>query len=443
MNVRHFVAQLTPGGNPVAHGLNLPRAHPTTELRPTTSRTGPSGCAPYTRRVQCHYFDATQCRSCNLMGMPLATQIVRKQEQVAQTLSAHIPAPAWLPPATSPETHFRNKAKLAVGGTTDEPTLGLHFPGAPSVDLRECGIHAEAIWDVIPDLAGFVTLTGLTPYDPDADTGQLKLIHVTAAPTGHLMVRFVVRSPADISPIRTALSALQRRLPQLAVASVNVLPERRAALAGDHEVVLTNGSHLAMPLELPGRQLTLAVQTHSFFQTNTTVATALYTQAAEWATSVNPQTVVDVYCGVGGFALAVAEPGRQVRGLEVEPSAIECARRARITPHPITPTPSSGATPATDAPHDVTFEVADGTELTTADVAADLVIVNPPRRGIGPLAQTLNSSASQHVIYSSCHPASLAADLDVLNGFEVRAARLFDMFPHTDHCEVAVLLARR
>ena len=74
----------------------------------------------------------------------------------------------------------------------------------------------------------------------------------------------------------------------------------------------------------------------------------------------------------------------------------------------------------------------------------DLVVVNPPRRGIGEhLARTLDGSGAHTVIYSSCNPTTLAADLEHLASFDVTAARLFDMFPHTHHAEVAVLLRRR
>ena len=63
--------------------------------------------------------------------------------------------------------------------------------------------------------------------------------------------------------------------------------------------------------------------------------------------------------------------------------------------------------------------------------------------GIEALADALERSCVAHVIYSSCNPTSLAADLAAMPSFDVRAARLFDMFPHTNHAEVAALLSRR
>ena len=373
------------------------------------------------------------------MGVPLETQVQDKQRRVENVLAQWVSDEAWQPPACSPETRFRNKAKLAVGGSVQHPSLGLALPDEEPVDLRECGIHEEAIWQIIPDLAGFVTLTGVEPYDPTHDRGSFKFIHVTANPDGELMLRFVVRSSQDVSAIRRALPVLQARLPHLRVASANVLPERKAALAGAEETALTEETFLPMGVG----DVTLYVRSHSFFQTNSTVAAALYRQAREWADARGASDVVDIYCGVGGFALNLAAPDRRVRGIEVEPSAIECARRAAAHL-------SSSALPIADdnvqvrdvPVHDVQFLVQDGTTLSKLDLEADLVIVNPPRRGIGTLAATLNESGVATIIYSSCNPHTLASDLAHLSAYQVSQARLFDMFPHTHHCEVAVLLER-
>jgi len=71
------------------------------------------------------------------------------------------------------------------------------------------------------------------------------------------------------------------------------------------------------------------------------------------------------------------------------------------------------------------------------------VIVNPPRRGIGEaLSGWLEASDVRTVIYSSCNAVTLAKDLAAMPSLRVREVRLLDMFPHTEHYEVAVLLTR-
>ena len=79
-----------------------------------------------------------------------------------------------------------------------------------------------------------------------------------------------------------------------------------------------------------------------------------------------------------------------------------------------------------------------------ADAPPELVVVNPPRRGIGDrLAGWLESSAVRHVVYSSCDAGSLERDLAAMPSLRPVRAQVFDMFPQTDHFETLVLLERR
>lgn len=350
---------------------------------------------------------------------------MRKQTSVEHTLAARVAPEAWLSPGASRPAAFRNKVKLAVGGHVDAPTLGLALPGRPAVDLRECPIQERPIWDVVPDLAGFITYARLMPYDVDARTGELKFVIVTTNTDGELLVRFVVRTNDGVDRLSAALPALTDRLPQIVAVSANIHPQHKAVVEGDVEIALTPTQTLRAAVG----DATLHLQHRSFFQTNTDVAAALYRQARAWTDDVDARQVLDLYCGVGGFALHLADRTRRVHGVEIEPSAIDSARR-------------SAADAGLEA--SVTFDVGDASTLVMPEHdVPDLVVVNPPRRGIEALSDALERSCVAHVIYSSCNPTSLAADLAAMPSFDVRAARLFDMFPHTNHAEVAALLSRR
>ncbi|GAA0035055.1 23S rRNA (uracil(747)-C(5))-methyltransferase RlmC [Brevibacterium metallidurans] len=400
-------------------------------------------------RLVCHYFDANRCRSCSLIETPHAQQISDKESWCREILASHAPD-LWLPAAFGPDHDFRNRAKLAVGGAAGAVTLGILDHEFHGVDLRECGIQAPSIRAVIPALADFLDATGLDPYDVSARRGELKFVHVTAAPSGGLMVRFVVRSQFGLEVITARRDALLAAIPQASVVSVNLLPEHKAALEGSREVML-RGETLRMDLE----RVDLHLRPRSFFQTNTEVATALYDQVAHWVDEVEPRTLWDLYCGVGGFALWCAAPGavapRRVTGIEISEQAIESAKLS-----------------AAELGVSAEFIAGDATDFaaTHLDCAAtdtaptggsgkagvhlgererpDLIIVNPPRRGIGAkLSEVLENSGVEHVVYSSCNPLTLAKDLDRMPSYTVEQARVFDMFPHTKHLEVAVLLRRR
>ena len=396
--------------------------------------------------ASCALHDAGTCRSCPNLALPIPDQLAAKQSRVAALLAEHIPAGLWQAPAASAPTGFRNKAKMAVAGTSAHPTLGILDGAGGGVDLRTCPLHVPAIEAALPVLADLVTELGLRPYDVPTRRGELKYVLVTASPDDDLMVRFVLRSRRYLERLRAAVPDLHRRLPQLAVAAVNIQSVHQAVIEGPEEIVLTEEDRLLMRLSLPspdgggqaGRraELPLYLPTRSFFQTNTAVAEALYATARDWAEEAEPARVWDLFCGVGGFALALETPGRQVLGVEVSASAIDGARAAADL---------MGLDPAL-----VRFEAGDARVL---DPAAgeraggaqrpDLLVVNPPRRGIGEqLATRIEASGVERVLYSSCNPRTLAADLAHLPSMQVVRSRLFDMFPHTDHAEVLVELVR-
>ena len=246
---------------------------------------------------------------------------------------------------------------------------------------------------------------------------------LTQSTDGELMLRFVLRSTEALGRMRKLLPGLIAALPQLAVVTANLLPEHKAALEGDEEIWLGGDEDLPMRLG----EVILHLRPASFFQTNTEIAVGLYRQARAWIDEIAARSIWDLYCGVGGFALHVAAPGRQVHGVEISAPAVESARLSA----------------AEAALSDVTFAVGDATVL-PAGQPPDAIIVNPPRRGLGAtLCATLEATGAKTIIYSSCNATTLANDMAALTSYMPQRVRLFDMFPQTDHYEVMVLLTRR
>ena len=388
--------------------------------------------------MQCDYFDAGRCRSCALMGVRYAVQLADKQRRCELALADVAPDVDWLDPFPSAESAFRNKAKLVVGGRVGAVTVGILGERSRGVDLRACGLHEQPLQDLIPRLADVVDEIGLEPYDVATRRGELKHLIVTLSPTGQVMLRLVLRSRRHLALLESRLPMLLDRLPEVAVASVNLQPEHKAVLGGDTEIVLTRRDVLPMPVN----GLTLNLRPNSFFQTNTAVAAGLYRQAQDWSRELAPDTVLDLYCGVGGFALHCAWTGdvgaRRVLGVEVSADAVHSAEgtaRELRSEHP--------------GLGDVEFRVGDATDVGALDpdhlrTGPAMVVVNPPRRGIGPdLAAWVERSGASHLTYSSCNVDSLARDLALLPSYTARRVRLFDMFPQTTHHEVIVLLERR
>ncbi|WP_349827227.1 23S rRNA (uracil(747)-C(5))-methyltransferase RlmC [Brevibacterium litoralis] len=382
--------------------------------------------------MRCDYFEAGTCTSCTLMGTDHHRQVADKQADAQSLLSPFAgEGLRWESPFIGAESGFRNKAKMVVGGTRRRPTLGILDSEGHGVDLRRCGVISPGMQAALRVLSMLVSIARLTPYDVRADLGELKYVLVTESPAGDLQLRFVLRSTDQLPSLRAHLpgtiAKLQEGRPGIAVlASANIQPEHKAVIEGPTEIPLTADQSLRMTVN----GMDLHLRPRSFFQTNTEVAAALYRAGRDWVDALAPARVWDLYCGVGGFALHLAREDREVTGVEVSAEAIDSAAlTTRELGLPGTrwiaadATRWAGEQPVSDRP--------------------DLVVVNPPRRGLGAeLSSWLEDSGIDTVLYSSCNARSLAKDLERMPSLRPVRARVFDMFPQTRHYEVLTLLTR-
>lgn len=422
--------------------------------------------------MQCHHFDAGECRSCTLLDIPRHRQVADSEARVKELLAPFVTSAdpgadcadvtdlqaerslgseeatasdrsgVWLDPIQGREAGFRSRGKMAVAGTAAAPVLGL--PGQPTTaDLSDCPLYPPGVEQVLQGAKALIRRAQVPPYDVARRRGEIKNVLVTVTPDGEHFLRLVLRSQKALERIREHLPRLLEGHPSVVGVSANIHSEHTTAVEGPEEIQLAGSPTIAVHTG----DVTLQARPQSFLQTNTEVAGELYRQAARWvaesldtrpAAPEGGRQVWDLYCGLGGFALHVARavPSAEVTGVEASPSAIEGAREAAA---------AEGL--------EVRFLAEDATawarRQTSGEAGADgstvpdVVIVNPPRRGIGPeLAAWLESSGVPEVVYSSCNPATLATDLTAMPSLRIVAARYVDMFPHTEHAEVIVHLRR-
>jgi 23S rRNA (uracil747-C5)-methyltransferase len=459
---------------------------------------------PQRTLLACAHFDAHECRSCTLLPVATEDRLTRVQAEVAALLdpyadvrsadrtaasgtpAVHATASGsyWGAPVRSPLAGFRNKAKMVVSGTAEAPVLGIVDEDGAGVDLSDCPLYPAPVHAALAALPGLIRRAQVPPYSVSRRRGQLKHVLVTASDAGELMVRFVLRDATPVARIREHIGLLTEAVPGVRVVTANLQPEHSAVLEGPEEVHIWGEDALTVR---QGR-IPLRVRPQSFLQTNTAVASQLYVQAAEWADAAEAAfraeaavradddgfpagggelrtesdraegsglraggdeeefVVWDLFCGVGGFALHCARPreehsSRRVIGVEVSAEAIASAQATAA---------QLGLETEFHAADATTFASGAGTGAGTAASASgpplprpDLLIVNPPRRGLGRgLAEWVQDSGIREVIYSSCNPRTLARDLASMPAYRVTAARLLDMFPHTAHSEVVVRLRR-
>ncbi|WP_410467811.1 methyltransferase domain-containing protein [Salmonella enterica] len=237
--------------------------------------------------------------------------------------------------------------------------------------------------------------------------------------------------PASFAPVFSALKPF--------IARAGLTPYNVARKRGELKYLLLTESQFdgGMMLRFVLRSETKLTQLRaalpwlrpqSFFQTNPTVASRLYATARDWVGQLPVRHMWDLFCGVGGFGLHCATPQMQLTGIEIAPEAIACAKQ-------------SAAELGLTRLH---FQALDSTQFATAQgETPDLVLVNPPRRGIGkPLCDYLAQMAPRFIIYSSCNAQTMAQDIRHLPNYRIQRVQLFDMFPHTAHYEVLALLRR-
>ena len=375
--------------------------------------------------MQCALFNADRCRSCQWIEQPISEQLAAKMADL-HTLLADFSVAEWCAPVSGPEQGFRNKAKMVVSGSVEKPLLGmLHRDGTPE-DLTDCPLYPETFAPVFAALKPFIARAGLTPYNVARKRGELKYVLLTESQKeGGMMLRFVLRSQSKLEQLRAALPWLQAQLPQLKVITANIQPVHMAIMEGEQEIFFTEQQALAETFN----GVPLWIRPQSFFQTNPTVASSLYATARDWVRALPVKHMWDLFCGVGGFGLHCATPEMTLTGIEIAPEAIACAKQ-------------SAAELGLEKLH---FQALDSTQFATAQgEVPQLVLVNPPRRGIGKaLCDYLSEMAPEFIVYSSCNAQSMAKDFTHLAGYQVAKVQLFDMFPHTAHYEVLTLLVRR
>ena len=170
------------------------------------------------------------------------------------------------------------------------------------------------------------------------------------------------------------------------------------------------------------------VSSSSFFQVNTVGANALVDLVVDYADLRPTDVVLDAFCGVGLFALALADDALEVIGIESSPSACEdFAWNARGLPHV---TLHEGAV-------DAVLPV-----LNELGQRVNVAVLDPPRSGAGQIViKALAALRPRRIIYVSCDPATLARDSVYLNeaGYRLIEATPVDMFPQTPHVETVAL----
>lgn len=372
-----------------------------------------------------------KCGGCQLQNLPYERQLQWKQARCQKLLASF----GKVLPIIGMEHpwHYRNKVQAAFSWDKRrrQTVSGVYQSSTHRVvPVDACMIEDENADAIIVAIRTMLKRYKLTAYDEDTGRGFLRHVLVKRGfATGETMVVLVTGTP--IFPAKKHFVAELLRLhPEITTIIQNVNDKPTSLVLGKNEKVLFGPGFIVD--SLCGCRFRISAK--SFYQVNPLQTQVLYGKAMEFACLTGQEKVLDAYCGIGTIGLVAAKQGAgQVLGVELNRDAV---RDAIVNAKE-------------NSVKNIRFTCADAGDF-MQDMAAhnepcDVVFMDPPRAGASQaFLQALCTLAPSRVVYISCNPDTLARDLAALRRcYQVQALQPVDMFPHTQHVEVAVQLHRK
>jgi len=365
---------------------------------------------PGRRAAPCAF--AAACGGCSYQELGQPEQLVLKEAVLRESLRRA--AVAWegpIPMRSGPEAGWRTRASFHVDARRRPVRLGLHAAGSRRVvDLERCLQLSEAMNRV---------LQGLRSRLAERPALAQRIDDVQLAEGG--------AGGGVVACLEGRLSAADAS-EALALAEAAGLAGLGLLVGGADRrrfVLLRGVDHVTSTV------LGLGLRAHvrSFFQGNRFLVEPLAARVGELVPPGG--AVLDLFSGVGLFALTLARRAESVVGIESSPTAVEdAAVNARVA----------------NLTH-VRFREADVAEAVASGPLdrGERIVLDPPRTGVGPeLCRAIAEREPEVVVYVSCDPATLGRDLHALagSGYRPQSVEAFDLFPDTFHLETVVQLRR-
>lgn len=368
---------------------------------------------------RCPHFD--DCGGCSMQHLEPTAQVAAKQRVLEETFGriGSLKPQQILPALQGPAWHYRHRARLAVRALPNRGVMiGFRKRNSSYIaDIQSCAVLPLRVSLLIAPLHALIE----SMSKPD----RIPQIEVAV---GDHCVALVLRHLTPMAPQDKQL--------------LRCFGER-------HQVqwwLQGGGPATAEPLDatliesltyrLPEFGLTLPFRPTDFTQVNPHINKALVSRAVNLLAPRSEDRVLDLFCGLGNFTLALARRAQHVVGVEFSAALLARARKA-AEQHGL---------------HDRVRFIAEDLFNKNREWLAALgrfnrVLIDPPREGAEAIAHALAQlpqfERPERIVYVSCNPTTLARDAAILThkgGYRLRQAGVVNMFPHTAHVEsIAVL----
>lgn len=406
------------------------------------------------QRVQpaCPHFGLHEgaCGGCKMQHLHVGAQVAVKQRVMEDNLwhIGKVKPENVMRPIEGPAWGYRYRARISVRFVRKKGVVLIGFHERKShfvADMKECHVLPPVVSDMLLPLRDLIA-----SMDAAQTLPQIELaIGDVAVPGGpSQVIAMVLRhmeplSAPDLQKLRTFAAQhvglqwwLQPKGPET-IARLDELP--------GHET-----GPLAYQLQEFG--ITMPFKPTDFTQVNPFINRVLVSRALGLLAVEKEERVIDWFCGLGNFTLALARQAREVLGVEGAESLVARSRE-NYTLNAAAPGVHRPLAPTRFVARNL-FEMTP--EMLRADGAAEKWLIDPPREGAFALVQALAAlnqlgatdagganpvtawSAPRRIVYVSCNPATLARDAGVLvaeAGYRCVSAGVVNMFPHTAHVE--------
>ena len=372
---------------------------------------------------------AKLCGGCDFHHMDYEEEARLKADRVKQALQRLAGETIEdLPILSAPTCRgYRNKAQYPVSSQKGRCYAGFFRAGTHQVvENNRCLILPEESDLVKKIVIDYVNRYRISAYDETAHKGLLRHIYVRKGwVSGEILVCLSINGKS--LPHADDLIRRLQAVPGCATLVLSINTKKGNTVLGNEFITLYGPGYIEDTL----CGLTFRLSPRSFYQINHHQAERLYEAAISQAQITKDDLVLDLYCGVGTITLAMAKAAGKVIGVEIVEQAVQDAKENALR---------NGIKNAEFFCGDAG---AAALELERQGIRPDVVVVDPPRKGLNAdTIEALSKMQPRRIVYVSCDPATMARDVALLKerGYRLLNAQAADLFPRCAHVESIVCL---
>ena len=378
-----------------------------------------------------------RCGGCKLQHASYKAQLDFKWDRVKDCVSKIgklDPSIVKYPLGMENPWRYRNKVQLPIGLINGEVKIGFFAPRSHDIiDMESCLIQDEIGDKVVKLTREWIEKFNIRPYNVDGEydeKGIVRHIMIRRGFTTNEVMIVLVTNGEKLPHKEEFVDLMVKNIPGIKSVIQNINSKKTNVILGLESKTLWGEDTISDYIG----DFRFNISPLSFFQVNPIQTEVLYGKALEYANLTGNEEVFDAYCGTGTITLFLSQKAKKVYGVEIIPQAID----------------NAWINAKENKVENVEFFVGESEvvipDLINKGVKADVVVVDPPRKGCDKkLLDAITNIDAKKIVYVSCDPSTLGRDLQVLekNGYKTLEVQPVDMFPNTAHIENVTLLIKK